>query len=116
MVIDGDQTDITAPAPADRRWRIKDRLTQSDLDQLVASFGQGTAIPELAERYASRRPSSATAEHDAARRTALQPELKRPSRITLAPASAESARCQDAGTLIARPHLPFRWLATNPGW
>jgi hypothetical protein len=51
MVIDGDQTDITATAPADRRWRIKDRLTQSDLDQLVASFGQGTAIPELAERY-----------------------------------------------------------------
>jgi len=51
MIIEDDQPDITATAPADRRWRIKDRLNQTDLDQLVASFSQGATIPELAERH-----------------------------------------------------------------
>jgi hypothetical protein len=30
---------------------MKDRLTQTDLDQLVAAFKQGSTTPELAERY-----------------------------------------------------------------
>ena len=75
MVIGDDQPDITATAPAGRRWRIKDRLTQADLDQLVASFGQGAAIPELADRYGVSPTSikNILRQHGARRRPKYRP-------------------------------------------
>ena len=55
MVIEDDQPDIAATA--DRRWRIKDRLSPSDLDQLVGAFKEGTTVPELVDRYGISRTS-----------------------------------------------------------
>lgn len=36
---------------SDRRWRMVDRLSKADIEQLIAAFGAGTPKRELAERY-----------------------------------------------------------------
>lgn len=60
MVIRDDEPDIAASAPADRAWRVKERLSPRDLDQLVESFKEGTTIPELVERYGISRTTIRT--------------------------------------------------------
>jgi len=57
MVIEDDQPDIAATAPAGRAWKVTDRLSPADLNQLVASFRQGVTIAELVARYGISRTS-----------------------------------------------------------
>ena len=54
MITEDDQPDITPPGQA---WRIRNRLSPADLNQLVDSFRQGTTIAELTARYGISRTS-----------------------------------------------------------
>jgi hypothetical protein len=60
IMVEDDEPDLSMTAPADRDWRVKDRLTSSDIDQLVESFKTGTTIPELVNRYSISRSSIKT--------------------------------------------------------
>lgn len=60
MVTRDDEPDIAASAPADRAWRVKERLSPRDLDQLVESFKEGTTILELVDRYGISRTTIRT--------------------------------------------------------
>jgi hypothetical protein len=57
MMVEDEEADLSEGAPGDRSWRIKDRLSAVDLDQLVESFKRGTTIPELVARYGISRSS-----------------------------------------------------------
>jgi hypothetical protein len=51
MVVEDDHPDIAANTPPDHAWKVRDRLSPADLDQLVNSFRQGFTIPELVARH-----------------------------------------------------------------
>ena len=51
VVVEEDEPDLSSTAPVGRDWRVKDRLTSADIEQLVESFKDGTTIPELVARY-----------------------------------------------------------------
>jgi hypothetical protein len=57
MVVEDDEPDISTVAPVFRPTRIEDRLSASDVDQLVVSFKAGTTIRELVEHYGICRTS-----------------------------------------------------------
>ncbi len=60
IMVEDDEPDLSMTAPADRVWRVRDRLSPADIDQLVESFKDGTTIPELATRYGISRSSVKT--------------------------------------------------------
>jgi len=51
IMVEDDEPDLSMTAPADRVWRVRDRLSAADIDQLVESFKDGTTIPALVTRY-----------------------------------------------------------------
>jgi len=57
MVIEDDQPGNVPNAPANRAWKVTDRLSSSDLEQLVESFRQGITIPEPVAQYGISRTS-----------------------------------------------------------
>lgn len=57
IMVEDDELDLSTTVPADRDWRVRDRLTSADIDQLVESFKDGTMIPELVTRYGISRSS-----------------------------------------------------------
>jgi hypothetical protein len=52
---------ICPDVPPDRDWRVRDRLTAADIDQLVESFMDGATTPELVNPL-ERHPRSVLAE------------------------------------------------------
>ncbi len=60
IMVEDDEPDLSVTAPADRDWRLRDRLTPSDIDQLVESFKEGATVPELVIRYSISRSSVKT--------------------------------------------------------
>lgn len=57
MVVEDDEPDLSTSAPVFRPTRIEDRLSASDIDQLITSFKAGTTIRELVEHYGICRTS-----------------------------------------------------------
>lgn len=51
MSVEDDEPDLSITAPVDRPWRVRDRLSPADIDQLVESFKDGSTIPELVSCY-----------------------------------------------------------------
>ena len=60
VVVEDDEPDLSSSAPADRDWRVSDRLSPSDINQLVESFKDGTTISNLVTRYGISRSSVKT--------------------------------------------------------
>jgi hypothetical protein len=57
MVVEDDEPDLANAAPVGRDWRVKDRLTASDIDELVESFKAGFTAQDLAARDGISRSS-----------------------------------------------------------
>lgn len=47
-----DRDDLTVPTRSVQKRRVRDRLTDADIERLIAEFLAGTSKRELAERYA----------------------------------------------------------------
>lgn len=60
IMVEGDEPDLSMIVPADRDWRVRDRLSPADIGQLVESFKHGTPISELVARYGISRSSVKT--------------------------------------------------------
>ena len=57
MVVEDDQPGYLQDASAGRAWKVKDRLSSSEIEQLIESFRQGVTIRELVARYGISRTS-----------------------------------------------------------
>ena len=60
IMVEEDEPDLSTTAPGGSDWRVKDRLSAADIDELVGSFKDGTTIPELVARYGISRSSVKT--------------------------------------------------------
>src|SRR5215469_11474540 len=60
ITAEDDEPDLSMTAPADRDWRVRDRLSPADIDHLVQSFKDGSAISELVTLYGISRSSVKT--------------------------------------------------------
>lgn len=60
ITVEEDEPDVSWTAPGGSDWRVKDRLTPAEIDQLVDAFKYGATIPELVTRYGICRSSIKT--------------------------------------------------------